>query len=36
MNVLLINPVWIKKKGSIWKGVAGAMPPLGLAYIAPA
>lgn len=34
MNVLLVNPVWIRKKGSIWKGVAGAMPPLGLAYIA--
>ncbi|HPI03270.1 MAG TPA: radical SAM protein [Candidatus Goldiibacteriota bacterium] len=33
MRVLLINPEWIRKKGSIWKGVAGAMPPLGLAYI---
>jgi len=33
-DILLINPAWIRKKGSIWKGVAGAMPPLGLAYIA--
>lgn len=33
MKVLLVNPQWIRKKGSIWKGVAGAMPPLGLAYL---
>jgi anaerobic magnesium-protoporphyrin IX monomethyl ester cyclase len=33
MNVMLVNPQWIRRKGSIWKGVAGAMPPLGLAYL---
>ena len=34
MDAILVNPEWIRKKGSIWKGVAGAMPPLGPAYIA--
>ena len=34
MDVLLINPPWIKRKGNIWRGVAGCSPPLGLAYLA--
>lgn len=34
MNVMLLNPSWMTKEGNIWKKISGAMPPLGLAYIA--
>lgn len=34
MNILLINPSWMSRDGNIWKKISGAMPPLGLAYIA--
>lgn len=33
-DVLLINPPWDIRKGNIWRGIAGVMPPLGLASIA--
>ncbi len=33
MDVLLINPPWINKHESIWHGIKGAMPPLGLLSI---
>lgn len=34
MRILLVNPPWVKRKGSIWHDVASVMPPLGLAWIA--
>lgn len=34
LDILLINPVWKKRQGNIWKGVATCMPPLGLAQLA--
>jgi radical SAM superfamily enzyme YgiQ (UPF0313 family) len=34
MDVLLINPPWIKGKGNIWKGISACLPPPGLGYIA--
>ncbi len=33
-DVLLINPPWINRNESIWHGIKGAMPPLGLLSIA--
>jgi radical SAM superfamily enzyme YgiQ (UPF0313 family) len=33
-NVVLINPLWTKRKGNIWRKVGGCLPPLGLGYIA--
>jgi anaerobic magnesium-protoporphyrin IX monomethyl ester cyclase len=35
-NVVLINPLWTKRKGNIWRKVGGCLPPLGLGYIASA
>lgn len=32
--VILINPLWLKKKGNIWKKISSCVPPLGLAYAA--
>jgi len=34
MKILLINPYQTSRKGNIWTNIQGAMPPLGLAYIA--
>jgi anaerobic magnesium-protoporphyrin IX monomethyl ester cyclase len=34
MKILLINPYQTARKGNIWTSIQGAMPPLGLAYIA--
>lgn len=34
VDVLLVNPPWINKNESIWHGIKGAMPPLGLLSIA--
>jgi radical SAM superfamily enzyme YgiQ (UPF0313 family) len=34
LNILLINPPWIIRKSNIWSGIAGVIPPLGLAQIA--
>ena len=34
MNVLLINPSWIRSDENLWKKVGSCMPSLGLAYIA--
>ncbi len=34
-RILLINPPWVlDDSGNAWKGIAGLMPPLGLAWIA--
>src|SRR3990170_6231070 len=33
-HVLLINPPWGKRKGSIWYKVSSCLPSLGLGYIA--
>lgn len=34
VNILLINPPWIKKEGNVWKNVSSCMPSHGIAYIA--
>ena len=34
MNVLLVNPPWVRRQGNVWHDVASIMPPLGLAWIA--
>ena len=34
MEIILINPFQTARKGNIWTSIQGAMPPLGLAYIA--
>ncbi|MCX8093951.1 MAG: B12-binding domain-containing radical SAM protein [Candidatus Goldbacteria bacterium] len=34
MKILLINPYQTSREGNIWTKIEGAMPPLGLAYIA--
>lgn len=34
MDVLLIDPPWIKREGNIWKKVNSCMPSHGIAYIA--
>ncbi|MHB8091607.1 MAG: B12-binding domain-containing radical SAM protein [Syntrophales bacterium] len=34
MEILLINPYLFSREGNIWTSIQGAMPPLGLAYIA--
>ncbi len=34
VDALLINPPWINRGESIWHGIKGAMPPLGLLSIA--
>ena len=34
IDVILINPPWIRRKGNIWQGINSCMPPLGVAYIA--
>jgi radical SAM superfamily enzyme YgiQ (UPF0313 family) len=34
MDVLLLNPGWMSREGNIWKKISGALPPLGIAYIA--
>ena len=34
MEIILINPFQTTRKGNIWTSIQGAMPPLGLAYIA--
>lgn len=33
-DLLLVNPPWVKKRGNIWRKVAGTVPPLGLAALA--
>ncbi len=32
--VLLINPPWVRARGSLWSKLGSCMPPLGLAYLA--
>ena len=34
MKILLINPPWVKNKGSVWKSIASCTPPFGLLTIA--
>ncbi|MBT3278824.1 MAG: radical SAM protein [Phycisphaerales bacterium] len=34
MRIALVHPPLVHKQGNIWRGVAGVMPPLGLAWIA--
>jgi len=34
MKVLLINPPWRIKPKSLWSGISGILPPLGLGYLA--
>jgi anaerobic magnesium-protoporphyrin IX monomethyl ester cyclase len=34
MDILFINPPWVRRKGNLWRGVASVMPPLGLAWMA--
>jgi len=34
VDALLINPPWINRNESIWHGIKGAMPPLGLLSLA--
>jgi len=34
MKVLLLNPPWHNKPKSLWRGIGGVMPPLGLGYLA--
>ena len=34
MKVLLINPPWENKPKSLWSGISGVLPPLGLGYLA--
>jgi len=34
MKVLLVNPPWRNKPKSLWSGISGVLPPLGLGYLA--
>jgi radical SAM superfamily enzyme YgiQ (UPF0313 family) len=34
MKVLLVNPPWRHKPKSLWSGISGVLPPLGLGYLA--
>lgn len=34
VDILLVNPPWKKRRGNIWRKVAGVVPPLGLGYLA--
>ncbi|MBN2056828.1 cobalamin-dependent protein [bacterium] len=34
LDLLLINPPWIRRQGNIWAEVGSCSPPLGLAYLA--
>ncbi len=34
LDILLINPPWLTKDGTIWHGVQSTSPPLGLLYVA--
>jgi anaerobic magnesium-protoporphyrin IX monomethyl ester cyclase len=34
MKVLLVNPPWWNKPKSLWSGISGVLPPLGLGYLA--
>lgn len=36
VDIVLINPLWEKRQGNIWKQVSGCLPPIGIGYVASA